>query len=110
MNDSLNPGELLRRARAKAGLTQRELADRAGKAQSVIARIESGKTSPRVDTLNHLLASAGFDVKAELSPRRVEDSHMMDDISRILQLTPEQRLDELKNMSRFFESSKKIEQ
>lgn len=109
MNDSLNSGKLLQTARARAGLTQRELADRAGKAQSVIARIESGKTSPRVDTLNHLLAAAGFDLKAELTPGHVEGSHMMDDISRILQLTPEQRLDELKNASRFFESSTKKE-
>lgn len=110
MNNSLNPGKLLRTARAKAGLTQRELAERAGKAQSVIARIESGKTCPRVDTLNHLLVSAGFEVKAELSIKHVEGSHMMDDISRILQLTPEQRLDELKNVSRFFESSKEMKQ
>jgi len=109
MNDSLNPGKLLQTARTKAGLTQRELAERAGKAQSVIARIESGKTSPRVDTLNHLLTSAGFNVKTELTIGQVEDSHMMDDISRILQLTPEQRLDELKNASRLIESSQKNE-
>ncbi|NBC65881.1 MAG: helix-turn-helix domain-containing protein [Bacteroidetes bacterium] len=108
MKDSINPVNLLRAARDRAGLTQRELADRAGKAQSVIARIESGKTSPRVDTLNHLLASAGFEVKAELSIGQVENSHMMDDISRILNLSPEQRLDELKKVSLFLDSSKEM--
>ena len=34
-------------------------------------------------------------------PRAVVDSHMLDDIARILALTPEQRLLEVRNFSRF---------
>src|SRR5699024_8239175 len=41
---NLNPAYLLREARSRASLSQRELAERAGTAQSVIARIELGKT------------------------------------------------------------------
>ena len=41
-------GVLLRRARVRAGLTQQELAERAGVAQSVISVYESGQRQPSV--------------------------------------------------------------
>ena len=50
---------LLKQARRQAHLSQRELALRTGIAQAVIARIESGSSSPRFDTLERLLAAAG---------------------------------------------------
>lgn len=56
----IDPSTLLRRAREAAGLSQRELARRAGTAQSVVARIELGESSPTVRTLNRLLEAAGF--------------------------------------------------
>ena len=43
--------QLLREARRRAGLTQRELADRLGTTQSSIARMESGVVSPTFATL-----------------------------------------------------------
>ncbi len=97
----LDPAYLLHQARSKAGLTQRELAKRAATAQSVIARIEFGQTSPTTATLNRLLASAGFELDTELVIRPVENSHMLEDVDRILQLTPEERLREVKNLSKF---------
>ena len=57
-------GTLLRRARARAALSQRELARRAGTAQSVVARIERGQTSPTWATLQRLLGAAGFELRA----------------------------------------------
>ncbi|MDQ3938720.1 MAG: helix-turn-helix domain-containing protein [Chloroflexota bacterium] len=50
---------MLRHARRAAGLTQRALATSAGVPQSTVARIERGQLSPRVDTLERLLAVAG---------------------------------------------------
>jgi len=49
MNSLPSPREL-RRLRKKAGLTQKELADRAGVSQSLIARIERGSVDPRLST------------------------------------------------------------
>jgi len=93
---------LLREARMRAGLSQRDLAKKAGTAQSVIARIERGQTSPTLETLERLLAAAGVELHASLAVKeRDVRSHMLDDVSRILRLTPEQRLEELKNFSRF---------
>ncbi len=60
---------LVRDARLRAGLTQRELARRAETAQSVVARIERGQTSPTWETLTRLLAAAGFDLDATLAVR-----------------------------------------
>jgi transcriptional regulator with XRE-family HTH domain len=56
---------MLRWARRRAGLTQRQLAERAGVPQSTIGRIESGATDPRLSTLRHLLRTCGFDLEVE---------------------------------------------
>ena len=104
---SLTAAELVRNARVRARLTQRELARRARTAQSVVARIESGDTSPSWDTLVRLLKAAGFELDVTLRPRAVDASHMLDDVPRILRLTPEQRLLELRNTSRFLAAARR---
>ena len=48
------PSEI-RILRKKAGLTQKELAKRAGVSQSLIARIEAGTVDPRLSTLRRIL-------------------------------------------------------
>jgi transcriptional regulator with XRE-family HTH domain len=101
------PARLLRDARARAGLTQRELAARARTRQSVVARIESGASSPTWKTLERLLRAAGFDLQFTLEPRPVRNSHMLADVPRILRLTPEQRLLELRNGSRFLAAARR---
>ena len=95
------PPALLREARQRAGLSQRQLAHRARTAQSVVARIERGQTSPSWDTLARLLAAAGFAIHTELDPRSSPRSHMLDDVARILALPAERRLDEVRNVNRF---------
>ena len=99
---------LLRQARTRAGLSQRALARRAGTAQSVIARIEKGQTSPTWETLERLLDAAGVDMSAQLEPRVVVGSHMLDDVPRILALTPEQNLEEVKNLSEFLHQARRV--
>lgn len=101
MKGDFDPARILHEARRRAGVTQRELARRAGTSQSVVARIESGATSPRTETLERLVAAAGFELEPELVPRPVVGSHMLDDVDRILALTPEERLLEVRNFSRF---------
>ena len=102
------PGNLLQEARERAGLTQRELAQRAGTAQSVVARIELGVTDPGSGTLSKLLAAAGFQLIARLDPALIVDTHMMDDVGRILRLSPEERLREVANMSRFQAAARRV--
>ena len=60
----------LRYARRRAALSQRELAARTGVAQPTIARIERGLVSPRLATLERLLAAC--DYRLVLSPLEEE--------------------------------------
>ena len=53
---------IVRLARRKAGLTQVELAMRAGITQSVISAYESGRRQPTLPTLESLVEAAGFDL------------------------------------------------
>lgn len=52
-------GHVVREARKRAGLSQGQLAKRAGTAQSAISRIECDRISPTVDTLDKLVRCAG---------------------------------------------------
>ena len=58
-------------ARERAGLTQQELAERAGTSQSAVARLEAGQGNPGLDTIRRLVAAAGFDLRLSLVPRVV---------------------------------------
>jgi transcriptional regulator with XRE-family HTH domain len=56
------PGELLKEARARHGVSQKELAMRASTTQSAISRIERDRVSPSVETLRELLYLLGEDL------------------------------------------------
>ena len=107
MTSALNAARIVREARSRAGLSQRELARRAGTSQSVVARIEGGQTQPGSDTLARLTAAAGFEVRTELLPRAIPDTHMLDDVARVLALTPEERLLEVRNVARFVAAARR---
>ena len=53
-------GDAVFALRAERGLTQRELATRAGTTQSVIARLESGEHEIRVGILNRIAEALGL--------------------------------------------------
>jgi transcriptional regulator with XRE-family HTH domain len=55
----------LRDARRRAGLTQAELARRAGTSQATISAYEHGRKEPSLDTLSRLLAASGVRLRAE---------------------------------------------
>ena len=55
------------RARARAGLSQAELAERMGTSQSAIARLESGRTLPSAKTLIRFAEATGSKVELRLS-------------------------------------------
>ena len=77
-------------ARRSAGLSQRQLADRAGIPQPTIARIESGKQMPRADTLDRLLRACGWEL--HMTPLG-GDAVDQDELARFLELSPRERLD-----------------
>jgi len=59
-------GNLIRLARHDGGLSQRDLARRAGTSQAAIAAYEAGKRSPTLDTLARIVRAAGQDLRIRL--------------------------------------------
>jgi uncharacterized protein len=57
------PGDLLRKTRHRAGLTQAELASRSGTRQSAISAYETGRREPGLGTLRRLLAATGHELE-----------------------------------------------
>jgi predicted nucleotidyltransferase/DNA-binding XRE family transcriptional regulator len=58
----MDAGALLRKARTRAGLSQTELARRAGVPQSVVSEYEAGKREPALPTLARLVAGTGHEL------------------------------------------------
>jgi transcriptional regulator with XRE-family HTH domain len=61
----MKPGGMLERARASAGLTQDELARRAGTSRTTLSAYENGRKSPTVATFARLLSGAGCELAAQ---------------------------------------------
>jgi transcriptional regulator with XRE-family HTH domain len=55
-------GENLKRARYRAGLTQQELADKAGTTQTTVARIERDAVEPEITTIRKLAATLNVSI------------------------------------------------
>ena len=64
----MTPGELLRDARRRHGVTQEQLAARARTSQAAISRIERDVVSPSVSTLATLLDLLGEELELSASP------------------------------------------
>ena|ERR1700687_5887303 len=107
MEKSAGAAELLATARVRSRMSQRALARKARTAQSVVARIELGETSPSWQTLKRLLKAAGFGLSTALERLEV-DPALLDDVPRILRLTPEQRLREVAQVSRFVAGARRV--
>jgi uncharacterized protein len=65
-SDDLTAGRMLREARQRAGMSQVELAARAGVTQSVISAYESGHRQPSVPTLKALIEATGFEMQTAI--------------------------------------------
>jgi predicted transcriptional regulator len=95
---------LLRHARRRADLTQRQLAARSGIPQATIARIETGRSEPRFALVRRLLRECGQDLVSEDLRGQGIDRTMM---RELLALTPGERLklaaEEARNLAVFEE-------
>jgi transcriptional regulator with XRE-family HTH domain len=87
----MTPGELLKQARRRHGVSQGSLAVRAGTTQSAISRIERDRVSPSIETLGELLFLLGENL--ELSARERDWGIDRTLVDERLGLTPAQRVD-----------------
>ena len=94
-------GELLREARLRAGLTQRELASRARTSQSAVARWEAGEVVPSFERLRELVRACRLELTVGLAD--YDDSY--DEwILAALDLSPLERISDAEARESQYES------
>ncbi len=64
----LDSSQIIEEVRRLAGLTQSELALRAGTSQAAVARYENGISNPSTATLQRLTRAAGYEVRVQIVP------------------------------------------
>ena len=82
-------GRMVREARRRANLTQRQLSAKTGIPQETIARIERGRVDPRIGTIDRLLEACGYGLE---SMPRLGIGVDRTQIRELLKLTPSERL------------------
>ncbi len=99
----VDPREI-RRMRKELGLTQEELARKAGVTQAYIAKLESGKVDPRLSTFNRILQALLECKKAHLRARDVMSSPVIsvkpyDTVEKVIRIMSENNISQLPVMA-----------
>lgn len=89
--------DLVREARRRAGLSQAELANRAGTTQSAISRLESGRPDVSLNEVIRLIGLCGLDLELAIVPR--DDSDMAQ-AARLTSLSGAQRIQRHERVAR----------
>ena len=89
---------IVREARRRAGLTQAELAVRAGVPKSTVGRIESEARVPSTQMVERLVRAAGLEVSVSLSEPDPGTDSMFE---RTLRRSPAERLADATRVARF---------
>jgi transcriptional regulator with XRE-family HTH domain len=94
---------LVVQARQRTGLSQVELAARAGTSRSAISAIEHGKRDPSLEHLQRILLAAGFDLLTRLAPH---DDH--DDVLKVIgaRMDPKVRRARNATMREFYDEAR----
>ena len=87
----MDASSTIQKIRLRAGLTQAELAERAGTTQSAISRLERDHISPSFASLERLAKACGADLELRLRPTEVPPAEFESNLF----LTPAGRLDQL---------------
>lgn len=69
MMEPVEAARTLRFARRSSGLTLRDLAERSQTSHATLAAYESGRVTPRTDTLDRVLRAAGYEATITLRRR-----------------------------------------
>ena len=98
----MDPAQVIRGVRRRQGLTQAQLARRAGTSQPVISAYEHGRRDPGYETLRKLVEAAGerlrvdaVAISSDLQPPRDVEEHArrLLDVLSLADAIPVRRLD-----------------
>lgn len=101
--DINRPSEIVGSLRRAAGLTQSEMAQRLGTAQSAVSRWERGHEEPRLSTLEAIARTCGKTLRIT-----VDDDVDRAQIRQQLSLSPTDRLASSVNVSQTLASSRRL--
>lgn len=93
----MHGGTIIREARRRSGLTQRELAARLGTHQPAVARWESGRDEPSFGRVAAAVSACGLSLQMQIAEGEIVDRAQ---IAESLALVPEQRVDRLIGVAR----------
>ena len=94
---------LIREARLRSAVTQRELADRLHTSHAAISRWENGRVSPTWDTVLAAASACGLEVRVNLVDRDDDElGRLRDRLAR----TPQERLADLTTFVNFAERAR----
>src|SRR5438270_13817072 len=79
----MSAGTLIRALRKREGVSQRQLALRAGTSQAAISQLETGQRDLGVGTLERILLALGYrlEIRAEQLPLDVDERHFGADLA-----------------------------
>jgi uncharacterized protein len=82
----VTPADLIKTVRRRRGLSQSELARRAGTSQPVVSAYEHGRRDPTVGTLRKLLAAGGAQLRLDalLQPELTPPRDLVEHARRLL--------------------------
>src|SRR4051794_23460774 len=76
-------GALIELARIRSALTQAQLAQRSRTSQTAISAYECGSKFPSLETLERILAAAGFSLRMSLAPADDHDESVARDLGTL---------------------------
>lgn len=88
---------IIRSARARAHLSVRELARRAGTSHATLSRYEHGTVHPSLATVERIVRACGLELRVHLDEPDTPDADLT---TSFLALTPRQRLESVANVDR----------
>jgi transcriptional regulator with XRE-family HTH domain len=90
----MNVAPIIRGARQAAGITQHELASRAGTAQPAVAAYESGAKAPNLATLERLIDACEHDIEVVARPRTRRGAESLAELAEAIRQDLKQGRDE----------------
>ncbi|MDQ1395102.1 MAG: uncharacterized protein QOG64_361 [Acidimicrobiaceae bacterium] len=84
-----NTADLIVGARRSAGMTQAELARRAGIPRQVLNVYERGRRQPGAETLAHIVDAAGRELRSAPALRRLDEKRASRVLLQVLELAEE---------------------
>lgn len=79
-------GELLKKARLDAGMTQKELAEKCGMADSAIRKYESGKVIPKIDTRKRIATALNITTSDLMLPIELMEENFSNSLNKAVEM------------------------